>query len=436
MPTRRPVLFAAAVALALLVTPLQAGHANPKSDAQARQNQVNTDISDLQEDLAGTSAELTAAYAQLDAAQRQLPAAQAALDAARAEQAGAERQDAELAARLAAAEQALARAQAEADASRAAIEQNRADLGRMAAAAYRSGSVSGELDVVLGAQSPQQLADRYLLSSSVLTSRSATVTQLAETRSRQQRAEERLAAVQAEVAELREQARRALAAAQAARARAEATRAEVDRLVAARTSAVATISARKAEEDARLADLQREQEALAATLRQIAEQERAERERAERERQARERARPRPPGGGQAPPAGGSGGRLLRPVDTRITSGYGYRIHPIYGYRRMHTGTDFGGPCGIPVRAAADGRVVSAGRAGGYGNRVVISHGVLGGESLATSYSHLQSISRSSGRVSRGDVIGHVGTTGASTGCHLHFEVYVDGSHTNPVSWL
>ena len=438
MRKRRPVLFAAVVALVVLVAPLPAGHADPRSDAQARQTRVNSDIADLQQDLAGTSAELTTAYTQLDAAQQQLPAAQAALDTARAEQAEAERHDAELAGRLQAAEQAQTQAQAEVDASRAEIEANRGELGRMAAAAYRSGSVSGELDVVLGAQSPQQLADRYLLSSSVLTSRSATVNRLGETQSRQQRAQDRLAAVRAEVADLREQARRALEQARAARARAEQAKAEVDRLVASRTAAVATIQARKAEEDARLAELQREREGVEATLRQIAEQERAERERQARERARREserKAQPGRGGAGQAPPPD-AGGLLARPVGTRVTSNYGYRVHPIYGYRRMHAGTDFGGPCGTPVRASADGRVVSAGWAGGYGNRVVVSHGVLGGDSLATSYNHLQSISRSSGRVSRGEVIGYVGTTGASTGCHLHFEVYVNGSHTDPLPRL
>lgn len=441
LSSRRPVLFAATVVLGALVAPLPAGHADPRSDTRARQNQVNNDIADLQEDLAGISAELTTAYSGLEDAQQRLPAAQAALDTARAEQAEAEGHDAELAGRLQAAEQARARVQVEVEASRAAIEQNRGELGRMAAATYRSGSVSGELDVVLGAQSPQELADRYLLSGSVLTSRSATIARLGETRSRQQRAEERLSAVQAEVAELREQARQALDRARTARDRAEQAKAEVDRLVAARTSAVAAIQARKAEEDARLADLQRERQNVEATLRRITEQERAERERQARERRSRERTRPdtrpeRSDGAAQAPAVVTPGGSLATPVGSRITSHYGYRIHPIYGYRRMHTGTDFAGPCGTPVRASADGRVVSAGWAGGYGNRVVVSHGVLGGESLATSYSHLQSITRSSGRVSRGEVIGQVGTTGASTGCHLHFEVFVNGSHTNPLPRL
>jgi len=99
----------------------------------------------------------------------------------------------------------------------------------------------------------------------------------------------------------------------------------------------------------------------------------------------------------------------------------------------MHTGVDIGGPSGAPIRAADSGVVVMAGWNGGYGNWTLIDHG--GG--LATGYAHQSSIGVSRGqRVGRGDVIGRVGSTGASTGPHLHFEVRVGGSPVNPLNYL
>jgi murein DD-endopeptidase MepM/ murein hydrolase activator NlpD len=149
---------------------------------------------------------------------------------------------------------------------------------------------------------------------------------------------------------------------------------------------------------------------------------------------------PRPaPGPGPAPgPAPGPGatergGRFLLPVEGRIGSGFGPRVHPIYGSTRMHTGVDIGAPSGAPIRAADDGVVVMAGWNGGYGNWTLIDHG--GG--LATGYGHQSSIGVSRGqRVSRGEVIGRVGSTGASTGPHLHWEVRVNGNPVNPMAWI
>ncbi len=86
--------------------------------------------------------------------------------------------------------------------------------------------------------------------------------------------------------------------------------------------------------------------------------------------------------------------------------------------------------------ASADGMVMSAGVAGGYGNQVVLRHGVLRGVSLATSYSHLSRFAVTSGPVSRGQVIAYVGTTGMSTGCHLHFETRESGAPVDPRNWL
>jgi murein DD-endopeptidase MepM/ murein hydrolase activator NlpD len=124
-------------------------------------------------------------------------------------------------------------------------------------------------------------------------------------------------------------------------------------------------------------------------------------------------------------------GSMVRPVNGRITSGYGMRRHPVLGYGRMHKGLDIAAPSGTPIRAMGDGRVVFAGRNGGYGNFVKLSHS--GG--IQSAYGHMRRIAVRSGTyVRQGQIIGYVGSTGVSTGPHLHFEVLRGGRAVNPNS--
>jgi len=131
--------------------------------------------------------------------------------------------------------------------------------------------------------------------------------------------------------------------------------------------------------------------------------------------------------------AGNYGGELFWPTNGPIVSGFGYRTHPVYGTTRFHSGVDIDGACGQAIFAAEDGTVLSAGYNGGYGNATVVDHG----DGLSTLYGHQSSIGVSSGqKVSRGQQIGLVGTTGLSTGCHLHFEVRINGEPVDPVPYL
>ena len=133
----------------------------------------------------------------------------------------------------------------------------------------------------------------------------------------------------------------------------------------------------------------------------------------------------------EASGVGKASGMLQRPVPGRVTSAFGKRRHPILGYTRMHKGMDFRAGHGTPILAAADGRVIRAGRAGGYGKQVRIKHD--GG--LITSYSHMSRIAADNGEhVKKGEVIGYVGSTGLSTGPHLHYELYRNGVAINPAS--
>ncbi len=126
-------------------------------------------------------------------------------------------------------------------------------------------------------------------------------------------------------------------------------------------------------------------------------------------------------------------GALRWPVSGSVSSGFGYRIHPISGARKLHTGIDISVGSGVPIGAAGDGVVILASWYGGYGNAVVIDHG--GG--LATLYAHQSSLAVSVGQsVSEGDTIGYVGSTGYSTGPHLHFETREFGTPVNPMGYL
>lgn len=133
------------------------------------------------------------------------------------------------------------------------------------------------------------------------------------------------------------------------------------------------------------------------------------------------------------PPAGVGDGSLQRPVGGPVTSAFGMRVHPITGVRKLHDGSDFGVPCGTPVHAAGAGIVVKRSTSSAYGNRIVVRHQ----PGFETSYNHLDSQSVIVGRrVRPGDVVGRVGSTGLSTGCHLHFMTTKDGKPLNPHSFL
>jgi murein DD-endopeptidase MepM/ murein hydrolase activator NlpD len=136
-------------------------------------------------------------------------------------------------------------------------------------------------------------------------------------------------------------------------------------------------------------------------------------------------------------PDGTSGKRFLirRPVESggRLSSRYGNRIHPIFKTRRMHTGVDLAAPRGTPVYAGGDGRVDIAGWTGGYGRYVALDH-VNG---FRTTYAHMSRIAdglKPGDRVRQGQLIGYVGSTGNSTGNHLHYEILINGRTVDPLS--
>ncbi len=166
------------------------------------------------------------------------------------------------------------------------------------------------------------------------------------------------------------------------------------------------VRGRVREFEAEIATLKKESDAISALLRR------------------RQRSQVKAPSGA---------GVLTAPVPGVITSGFGPRPHPIFGTVRMHNGVDYSGSAGTPVRAAADATVAVASDRGGYGNTVILDHG----NALATLYAHLSRAAVTEGAsVRRGAVIGYVGSSGLSTGPHLHFEVRAAGNPVDPRRYL
>jgi murein DD-endopeptidase MepM/ murein hydrolase activator NlpD len=201
---------------------------------------------------------------------------------------------------------------------------------------------------------------------------------------------------------------------------AQAAKDDVVRLVAAHKDAKAEARKAKQRDRKKLRKLRKEDKRIERRLAELA-----------------RRARLRALRNGQSTAPGDSGGFLARPVPGPVTSPFGMRVHPIFGYTALHDGTDFGGGCGTPMYAAADGRVVAEYYSSSYGHRLMIDHGFQRGVGLATIYNHATGYPLNVGdHVARGQVVGYVGSTGWSTGCHLHFTVMANGNPVDPSNWL
>lgn len=231
---------------------------------------------------------------------------------------------------------------------------------------------------------------------------------------------DRFLALQHEVEVLSRQAKAREEAARVARDEMEAERVRVE---SARAEAVAARAAAKAEEDREQELLAQVQDRKADFLRELAllQAESSAIGQMLREIQAGQRLAPR------------RKGTFKLPVNAPMSSRFGYRVHPIFGDTRLHTGLDFAVGAGNPIRAAGAGRVVWSGPRGGYGNLVAIDHG----NGLATLYAHQSRIDVTIGqKVDTGDVVGLVGSTGFSTGPHLHFETRELGTPADPLLYL
>lgn len=435
---RRRYATATAAITAVLCAVSFALPATAQADTGDEKKKVDAQIEQLHDALEGTSAELAQAYLALQTVQAQLPAAEAALADAQTKARAAEKYNTEVGIQLSVAQANEARAGENLVRNEAALDSTQRVLDAFAADMFQGGGGS-QLSVALGAVSADDFATRLVLADTVTAMTNEALDRLAAARADGEATRGYLVAVRAEVAALKARAEEALAAANATKAAAAAAKQALDSLVAEKATYAGQVESRKADELERLRAAEAEQTRLQALL---VEQARKAREADEARKKSEAAAAAAAAAAGQSytPPARDAnpsgGGFLNYPANGPITSEFGMRFHPILHVWKLHSGTDFGIPCGTPVYATAAGTVLSAGWGGGYGNRITIDHGIQRGVDLVTTYNHLSSILVHSGDVRRGQLIGYAGTTGYSTGCHLHFETLEDGSFVNPRTWI
>jgi murein DD-endopeptidase MepM/ murein hydrolase activator NlpD len=423
--------------------------------------------------------------ASAQAAQQQAESAQAAAEAtelqAIAAEARARAHNEQVAQKLAVAQANEQRAKEQLAKSSTDLVSSQDALDSYAAEVFQGAGQESQLGLVFGSTSPEDFANRLVMADTASAVASDTIDKLAAMTADNTSTRSYLTSVRGEIAELKRQAEAALAAAESAAAaatqaknqaivaknnaataaaNAAAAKTELDSLKGQQVAYAADLKAQKQNEAADLASARAESSRLQAILverarqARIAEQKRiaALKAKLERERQAQIRAErakaaaaakagrkytPKPPPSVSVPTQTTPSNFLSYPAVGPTTSGFGMRWHPVLHKWMLHDGLDWGIPCGTPVYAAAPGDIIRAGwRASGWGNQVVIDHGIHRNVDLVTTYNHLTSIVKFSGSVNRGQLIGYSGTTGYSTGCHLHFGVYEDGTPVNPRNWL
>ncbi|MGZ4590337.1 MAG: peptidoglycan DD-metalloendopeptidase family protein [Actinomycetes bacterium] len=407
---------------AVLCAGLVLGHALPTSATESDPttspttaeilDQVRADLAESSQAMVDAASNLRLAEAALPAAQRNVATTHRLLLAAQHRQEAAAR-------RRGVAQTRLIQANQDAEQVTEAVNAQHARIGRLARAVYQGGGSWGNLSMLLEARSPTDFAERLVALQTVVSSQRVALDGLRDIEDSSRTRTAALAVVRDQMAVADRQARDELAVISALEQQARAAEAEVSRLMKVREDALAAVRTAQVEDDQRHQVLQSESSSLQRDL-------------AAQATRALGAAGSR--AGSTVPPRPGT---LAWPANGPITSPFGMRVHPITGVRKLHTGTDLGVPCGTPLHVARDGVVIAAGFNTAYGFRTVVSHGVVDGALLTTTYNHQSHIGVVVGQqVTQGEEIGLSGTTGYSTGCHLHFELLVNADYVDPVPWL
>ncbi|ROR73735.1 M23 family metallopeptidase [Bogoriella caseilytica] len=488
-PARRGTLATLVALLALALT-VPFATADDRSELVREQEENERRQAELQSSLEGVETELAETYLDLEAARQRLPiaqqeladaeddlaAAEAALIEAERDLAAAESRQEQVASRLELAESEAAGMREQIAETADMIGGTQAALGDLARSVYRGDHTTSTLDVVLGSASSADFLRSYSVTNTAVSSQTQVLRDLEEAEAVQRNQQERLDAVTDRVGELRDaadaavadadQARAdadtAVAAADQARDDAEAAKTAIETAQADATALAEQLENQQGEYQDQIARIESDQADLSERIAQIDEENRRERERqrererereAERARQAEQAQRQSGSSGTAAPPApppppppassAPNGSRFITPVPrpVTITSGFGWRIYPITGQRALHAGVDLRSACGQEQVAIADGVVAEVRPVGSTptsGNQVLINHGVMSdGNSYISVTNHLSGFAvRAGQRVSQGQVVGYTGATGMVTGCHVHLEIWRNGTAIDPMTQL
>lgn len=464
----RLVTRAALAGVVALSVGLTATSAALADELDRQKQSVTAQMAQNKHDLEEANAEAVAAASALQQSQSALADAQAGLAQARAALQQSQALDRQRAAELTVARAALKKAQDEARAAQAAVQAWQKESGSRVRETMQQQNPLAGYGVLFTNTTIDDLNQKVQWSTTVLDSTSAQMDRLTVLKLRADAAQAKATKAEAAVATLRAQAAEGLKVSQGLEAEAAAAEQQVAAAHAANAKAKASADAQVRAEQQRQVALQAESAAVdkriaariaaqkAAAARAAAQKAAA--AKAERARIAREKAaaakralESKTSGGSSgrnqtssrstsrpvaAPPASSSA-TWIYPSGAAITSQYGMRLHPVLGYWKLHDGTDFGAACGSPIRAARAGVVAEKYYNGGYGNRLMIDHGYVDGRYVTTGYNHaIRYIVGVGQHVRQGQIVGYVGSTGYSTGCHLHLMVWVNGSVANPMTSL
>jgi murein DD-endopeptidase MepM/ murein hydrolase activator NlpD len=398
--------------LALGAISIPLAHAD---DLKDKQKKVQRQIDNADHALEESSDRLNRAFARLEAAQAQLSEAKRQLHDTRLRLFDARERDREMQAKLLLAQERLDRAQADLEQGRADLSDQRDAVTDMITTIYQEGDP--QLQAFSSMLTAQSSADLTWTQEGQQVMVGRETRQYDELRAAEvllQVRQGQLKEAEAAVELAREEAAEHLLVMEDLTAEARTARERVAQVVSERADAQRMAFRAKRKDRAELRELREEEKRIERLI-------------------AAQAAKANQPN-----ISTNAGGFLDWPmVGGYVTSPYGYRTHPIYGYYALHNGTDFGGGCGVTLPAAAGGRVVSTYYSSTYGNRVIIYVGRVNGKNLTIIYNHLSSDTVSAGqRVARGQTVGYSGSTGWSTACHLHFTVMVDGATVDPMNWL
>ena len=390
-----------------------------RAQNEARQKAVERAMDQLAAEIEETGTALAQAYAELQGIQAQIPVARQQLADAEAQLAALQREATIIAQRLTAAQAQETQIGGQIAADDLRAEELRTAIGRMARDAYKGDMTASAMSAMLDAHSTDEFVERSAMASVALRTQTQALRDVEQIVGLNRNREARLVAVREQITQLKAAADAKVAEAEVARQRAADRKAELEALLVEQQEKTAAIEAQKVEQRAAADQLAAQQAQLQADLAEIVRQQEAARKAA-----------------GQSPIGSTASQPFTNPTSINPiykTSDYGMRFHPVLQYWRLHAGVDLRTWCNTPVYAGASGTVQWAAPRAGYGNQVMLNNGYWNGSSLMSSYNHLTSLAVSDGQqVRQGQLVGYSGNTGISAACHLHFEVYVNGSTVDP----
>lgn len=427
---------------------MPSAHADGLDDRKAK---VTKQLKSSKHQLNESTRELNTATSKLQRSQDQLDAARAELAETQRKLAIAQKKDAQMAAKLKQAKAELKKAKAAVKAGQKKVDAAQEMAGDQVRDSYQQKTNLLPIALLVENSGTGDMAQRLQWSSTMFDAQDSKIKELEKLQRELNAKRAEQTRIEEKVNVSRQKAAENLKVSQHLEAQAEAQEASVADLVSANKAAKAAaadevdadrkryeqLKTERNKVEQRIAARIAEQKRKAAAAAKRAAQQRAAQQQAQNKRSHSSSSSRSSSSHSSSSGSSSTSGSFSMPVNGPITSSYGMRLHPVLGYWKLHDGTDFGVGCGTPIHAPYSGRVSEKYYNAGYGNRLLIDHGRVNGSYITTAYNHAIRYTVGVGQyVSKGQTIGYVGTTGYSTGCHLHLMAWKNGSMINPMSWF